>query len=404
MPHADLRLWTLMVSCLLLSACGGGGSGLIVTLIEPNPLYASNIMSNLVLRGTRTLSSLNFSHATLISRYGIQLKQANLLSFSPATAQAPASVLLSDNTSLTADHIVMAPGIVFDDAYGLTNADYQGDFPHAWQAGTQTHTLAAQITAMQAGDTLIMSIPAKPYRCPPGPYERACLIADYLKSQGKTGAKVVVLDENPGIQTEPANFTTAFNSIHTGWIDYRPSITNIQVDKATRTVSFTQNGSTQSLSARVISLIPPHRAPAFMTPLLAGGRWAPVNVLNYASSVSGMNNIHIIGDASLTTQPKAGHMANQQAKVCADAIIRALQGQAPDSAPVTNSACYSPITATTASWLTAVYQYDPVSQSMKIGQLGQTGNYAATESASISSGNFSRMNTWFNTLMQDSFS
>jgi NADH dehydrogenase FAD-containing subunit len=140
-----------------------------------------------------------------------------------------------------------------------------------------------------------------------------------------------------------------------------------------------------------------------MTPVLNGGRWAPVNVLSYESTTTGMTGVHIIGDASSTTQPKAGHIANQEAKVCVDAIIRAFQGQAPDASPVTNSACYSPITSNTASLLTAVYQYDTATGTMKQWSNGSfTGSNI--EAASINSSNFNQMNTWFNTLMSDTFS
>jgi sulfide dehydrogenase [flavocytochrome c] flavoprotein chain len=114
--------------------------------------------------------------------------------------------------------------------------------------------------------------------------------------------------------------------------------------------------------------------------------------------------IHVIGDAAQCGLPKAGHVANQEAKICADAVLRLLAGATPDAAPVANSACYSPITATTASWLTAVYQYDPATRSMKpAADNGQIATGRAIESATISSRNFDRMGTWFRTLMADSF-
>jgi NADH dehydrogenase FAD-containing subunit len=140
----------------------------------------------------------------------------------------------------------------------------------------------------------------------------------------------------------------------------------------------------------------------------AGGRWAAVNVLSYESTA--VSGIHIIGDAAQTGLPKAGHIANQEAKICADAIIRLLGGSQPDPSPVANSACYSPVTASTASWLTAVYQYDTNSSSMKVasnvnGVNGSTAIGAApVEAATFSSKNFSQMNGWFASLMGDSFS
>jgi hypothetical protein len=125
-------------------------------------------------------------------------------------------------------------------------------------------------------------------------------------------------------------------------------------------------------------------------------------VRSYESTA--LAGIHIIGDANGSTQPKAGHIANAEAKVCADAIVRILAGGSPDPAPVTNSACYSPITASTASWLTAVYQYDGANRKMVLAANGgNTVGATAIESASVSSGNFRQMTTWFNTLMGDSF-
>jgi NADPH-dependent 2,4-dienoyl-CoA reductase/sulfur reductase-like enzyme len=372
-----------------------GGAGLTVTLVEPNPSYVSNIMSNLVLSGQRTLNSLHTAYTDLTTQYGVIMKQAHMVSFDN-TAK---TVTLSDNSILPYHRLVLAPGVEFAPAYGLTLEDYDTQYPHAWHAGIQTQVLADQIFAMQAGDTFVMSIPKKPYRCPPGPYERACLIADYLKTAGKTGCKVVILDENAEIQAEKTNFTNAFNNIHSGWIDYHANVSNIMVDKTTNSVTFNEGVIS---NAKVISLIPPHHAPSVMQTLCADGRWASVDVLSYESTVSGMSGIHVIGDASNTTQPKAGHIANQEAKVCADAIVRLLQGQQPDPAPVTNSACYSPITNSTASWLTGVYQYDTTTKTMRLWANGQFTD-TAIEASAISSKHFSQMNTWFTTLMADSF-
>jgi NADH dehydrogenase FAD-containing subunit len=127
------------------------------------------------------------------------------------------------------------------------------------------------------------------------------------------------------------------------------------------------------------------------------GRFAGVNVLSYASTVPGADKIHVIGDSSATTQPKAGHIANQEAKVCADAIVRLLGGGSPDPAPVTNSACYSTITMNQASWLTAVFQYDTTSATMK-GVAAASG-----ASAGWNTENFEQMDKWFKALMGDTF-
>ncbi len=393
-----------------------GGSGLAVTLVEPNASYTSSIMSNLVLNGSRSVASLAYSYSTLASKYGVVVKQASVVSVDKASK----TVSLSDGSVLSYDRLVLATGIEFDNAYGLTQNDYDSRTPHAWQAGAQTSLLASQLAGMRNGGTFVMTIPKAPYRCPPGPYERACLVADFLKTRfgSNTTARVIVLDENAGIQAEVDNFNTAFGSVHKGVVDYRPGVSGIAINPSTKAVSYVDALKTvQTLSAEVVNPIAPQRARGSS----AGGwlhntgvnnskdasgnpdgRWCVVNVLSYESTA--VAGIHVIGDASSCGMPKAGHVANQEAKICADAVLRLLSGSQPDGAPVANSACYSPITASTASWLSTVYQYDAANKKMVVAANGgKTVGAKATEAASISSGNFRQMGTWFSTLMGDSF-
>lgn len=385
-----------------------GGSGIQVTVVEPNARYTSNIMSNLVLNGSRTVSSLEYGYGALTSMYGVQVKQASVQSVDIANRK----VSLSDGTVLPYDRLVAAPGIEFADAYGLTQNDYETRTPHAWRAGPQTTLLAQQVAAMTDGGVFVMTIPKAPYRCPPGPYERACLVADTLKTSGRGNSRVVILDENPKIQAEVENFTYAFNTVHAGVIQYVPSVTGIQIDPNAKTVTYTDGaGALQTLNAQVINPIVPHRAAgsaaggwlaAAGLNNSADGKWCMVDVLSYESTA--VPSVHVLGDASNCGMPKAGHVANQEAKICADAIVRMLGGSAPYAAPVANSACFSPITASTASWLTAVYQYDSVNKKMAVANNG--GNIVGAtpiEADTISSDNFSKMNTWFTTLMSDSF-
>ena len=385
-----------------------GGVGIQVTLVEPSLAYTSNIMSNLVLNNSRSINSLAYGYTSLAAKYGVVVKRAAVEGIHPAAR----SVTLSDGTVLSYDRLIVAPGVDFMDAYGLTQTDYESQTPHAWRAGAQTELLRSQLAAMPDNDVFVMTIPKAPYRCPPGPYERACLVADYLKTYKGAASKVMVLDENLSIQAEVENFTYAFNALHKGVIDYQAGISDIQINPTTRQVDFRDAvGAPKTIKARVINPIPPQRAAGSATGQWlakaglnnsADGRWCVVNVLNYESTA--VAGVHVIGDAASCGLPKAGHVANQEAKICADAIIRGLAGQSPDPAPVANSACYSPVTASTASWLTAVYQYDPVSQKMLLAaQGGQTAGARATESASITAANFRQMNTWFNSLMGDSF-
>ncbi|RIX49502.1 MAG: pyridine nucleotide-disulfide oxidoreductase [Rhodocyclales bacterium GT-UBC] len=366
-----------------------GGTGVSVTLVERDSAYTSNILSNLVLNGQRTITSLQYTYSNLASRYGIRLVKGEVSNIDPVGH----NVSLADGTKLPYDRLVVAPGVDFDLYPGLETAAAQAKVPHAWKAGVQTTQLRNMLVNMKAGQTFVLSIPAKPYRCPPGPYERACVVADWLK-KNRPGSKVIVLDANPGIIAEPLAFANAFDVVHKGVIEYHPGVTINSIDATTMTL----NTSLGNLQANVINAIPPHRAGKVVASnglANVGGRWAGVDVLTYQSTAA--PGVHVIGDASATTQPKAGHIANQEAKICADAILRLLSGRSPDPSPITNSACYSPITSDTASWLTAIFAYDPVSGTM------QPVPGAAGEAAGRSQDNYKEMIKWFNTLMEDSF-
>jgi NADH dehydrogenase FAD-containing subunit len=366
-----------------------GGTGVEVTLIERESSYASNIMSNLVLNGSRNMTSLQYGYGNLASRYGVKIVKGDVVAIDPVGH----AVTLSSGTRYPYDRLVVAPGVDFDSLPGLETAAAQAAVPHAWKAGPQTTALRNKITAMPSGGVFVMSIPAKPYRCPPGPYERACIVADWLK-RNRPGSKVIVLDANPGITAEVHSFTDAFEVVHKGVIEYHPGVSITSVDAST----LTANTNIGNIRGNVLNVIPPHRAGKVISAnglADAGGKWTSVDVLSYEAKVA--PGVHVIGDAAATTQPKAGHIANQEAKVCADAILRLLSGRAPDPAPQTNSACYSPITFDTASWLTATFAYDPVSKTM-LPVPASSG-----EAAARSQDNFNEMNKWFTALMGDSF-
>jgi len=377
-----------------------GGSKVKVTLIDQNATYSSNIMSNLVLNGSTTMSQLTYNYNTLKTVYGINFVQGSVVGIVPPVGTGTGSVRLANGTSIVANKIILAPGIEFDAVPGLTPALQDNYVTHAWKAGAQTTKLAAQIRNMPAGGTFIMTIPAAPYRCPPGPYERACVVADYLK-KNKPGSKVIVLDANPFVQAERVGFERAFSVTHAGVIDYRPSQTVASVTANTTGGKHAITTNSATLYADVLNVIPSHKAGKIITdnPALAnvGGRWAGVDVRSYESTA--VPNVYVIGDSAASGQPKAGHIANQEAKLCADAITRALRGDLiPNPAPKTNSACYSPITADTASWLTVVYGYDAVNNKMVA-----VPGAGPIEAAAATQDNFNDMKKWFATLMSDSF-
>jgi sulfide dehydrogenase [flavocytochrome c] flavoprotein chain len=375
-----------------------GGAGIDVTLVEPNATYYSNIFSNMVLTGERSLSQLGFNYSTLSSRYGVKVVNASVTSIDPAGR----SVRLSNGVRLPYDRLVLSPGIDFEPLPLAGTAANRAKIVHAWKAGAQTTALKAQIQSMTKADTFILTIPPKPYRCPPGPYERACVVADYLK-RVKGGGRVVILDANPTIQAEPINFGRAFGVTHSGIITYVPNAVITGIDADTMTVTTNSAGT---FKGKVINAIPTHKAGALVTesglglanapgPNGVAAKFAGVDVLTYESTAVPL--VHILGDASATTQPKAGHIANAEAKVCAAAIIQLLSGGVVNQSPMTNSSCFTPITKTTASWLSVVFRYDPVTRTM-----APTGN-GVTESLDATSEHYEDMLKWFTNLMSDTF-
>lgn len=361
------------------------GGNVDVTLIDPNIGHTACILSNLVLTGQKTLDQITFSYNTLSGR-GVNVIQDFAIEIDPGGR----TVLLFGGARLPYDHLVLSPGIDFMSIPGWD----ENLVPHAWRAGSQTTLLQNQLMAMPAGGTFVMTIPKAPYRCPPGPYERACMVADYVQ-RNKPGAKVIVLDGNAGIIAEPNTFGNAFNQTYAGTIEYHTNVAINSVDSPNRII----NTSIGAIQASVLNVIGPMQAGKIVRDVgLAvdpSARWAPVDPLTYASTV--YPEIHVIGDSQATGQPKSGHMANAQAKVCADAIVRNFAGLAPNPAPATNSACFSPITANTASWLTVVFQYDSATRTMK----SVPASFGEASTPSVS--NYKRMFTWADSLFSDTF-
>lgn len=417
-----LRLWS--------------GKTVDVTLVTPSASYISNIMSNLVVTGQMAYSTLQFNYTKLASNYGVKVVNASVTGVSGYGDQSTGQVTLSTGATLTSERLVLAPGISMDEM-AVTGEGTTTPVLHAWQAGTQTTDLQKLLAGMPRGGRLILTIPPKPYRCPPGPYERACVIADYFL-RNNTGSKIIVLDANDNFTAEPVNFGNAFrNYFNKGALEYWPSSKVLSVTRSAtpglnqtitydtsssvNAIGFPDIGTGLTLFGHVVNIIAPHRAPAVariarVLPASASdptgfARFAPVDVLNFESTL--IKGIHVIGDASDTSLPKAGHVANQEAKICANAIINVFKGRPVEPMPTANSACFSPISSTQASWLTAVYQYKTVdagNNPLAVNKRfviwdGVANQYAAgaTEASAPSTGNFSKMGGWYKVLMAESF-
>lgn len=361
-------------------------NNLNVTLVEPRLYYRSPILSNLVLTNQISLSSLSFNYDQLSQKYGVNVIRKWVRRINSQTHQ----LILQGGIKLEYDRLILAPGISFDAIDGLDSSKV----PHGWTSGANLLLLKRQLRAMPRGGSFVMTIPKAPYRCPPGPYERACMIADYLR-RNKPGATITVLDANAGIVAEKHTFETAFNGTYADILSYRPNTTVLSVDSDQRSV----HTNLGDFDADVLNVIPTHRAGSLIHSSglanSADGRWAEVNPLSYESTKT--SAIHIIGDSQGTGQPKAGHIANAEAKVCADAVIRLLGGLTPYQAPMTNSACFSPISSNTASWLTAVFSYDASSGTMKaVPGSGGEANSPTRE-------NYTDMFDWAHSLFGDTF-
>ena len=369
-----------------------GGANIAVTLIDRNPGHYSCIMSNLVLNQSRQLADLHFGYSRL-ANIGVNVIQDDVIDLDIAQQR----LQVGSGDWIGYERVVLAPGIEFSGPSGWNSQL----MPHAWIAGQSTQLLTDQLNEIPAGGTFIMTIPPAPYRCPPGPYERACLVADFMMTRNPSNpGTVVVLDANPQIMAEHETFSAAFAGIYADIIDYHTGVTINSVEGTSGEIS----SSIGQLTGDVVNIIPPHHAPSLIldNSLSTGGSFADVDPLTYASTVTGAETVHIIGDSQATGQPKSGHMANAQAKICADAIVRLVNNQAVDSVErkanvTTNSACFSPITASEASWLTAVYAYDDLS-----GQMQLSGN-SLGEAGTWNTENFSDMLVWSEALFADTF-
>lgn len=339
-----------------------------IILIEKNAVFVSCPQSNLVLSGTRTLQQLTHDYHGL-KDYGIQLVQATV----NAVDAEHRSVVLDDGTRLKYDRLIVAPGVdfIYDNLPMLTPQLVSEKIPHAWKAGEQTALLRRQLEAMPDGGKVVMTIPAAPFKCPPGPYERACQIALYLK-RSKPKSKLIILDANGDIISKKALFKHSWEQLYSGLIDYYPSNAIESVDVNSLTVESVFD----SVSADVLNVIPPQKAGKVAE--LAGvinvdNRWCEVDFRSYESTQ--VSHIHVIGDAVASKLPKSGHIANAQAKVCAAAIIDLLHDQQPEQTPVFGNTCYSFVSDQLAGHVAAVFRYDAQQHNM----IAMPGGGASTE-------------------------
>jgi sulfide dehydrogenase [flavocytochrome c] flavoprotein subunit len=334
-----------------------------VTLIEPRERFVSCPMSNLVIGGSRTLEFITLPYDNLSKRWGVRLVHDR----ATAIDTEKRTVATAGGQSFGYDRLIVAPGIEFmwEQIPALAKNPEAGTqvAPHAWIAGPQTALLRRQLEAMTDGGVAVIAIPKSPYRCPPGPYERACQMAWYFKTR-KPKSKVLILDGNEDIQSKKGLFTKVWNEDYKGLVEYRPNHVVTDIDLATRTLKFEVQGD---VKADVVNLIAPQRAGDIARAagvVTANNRWCEVDFLTYESIKA--KNVHVLGDAIQIApgMPKSGHMANQQAKVCAAAVIALLSGGSVNRTPVLTNTCYSMVNDTDTVHVASVHQYDAGKKTM----------------------------------------
>jgi NADPH-dependent 2,4-dienoyl-CoA reductase/sulfur reductase-like enzyme len=320
-----------------------------VTLVEPSATFTACPLSNGVIAGLRELSVQQFTYER-IAADGITIARTT----ATAVDASARSVTLADGPRLPYDRLVLAPGI--DIRWGALpgyDEPAAAHLPHAWRAGEQTLLLRRQLEAMDDGGLVVISAPANPFRCPPGPYERASLIAHYLKTR-KPKSKVIVLDAKDTFSKQRL-FQAAWNELYPGLLEWVPLSKGgkvISVDAATRTLA-TDFGQHK---AAVANVIPPQKAGRIAEAAGVADRsgWCPIDPATFESKLQ--PGIHVIGDAAIAgAMPKSAFAANSQAKTCAAAVARLLTG-GPPSAPKLINTCYSLVAPDYGISVAGVYQ------------------------------------------------
>jgi sulfide dehydrogenase [flavocytochrome c] flavoprotein chain len=363
-----------------------------VTLVEASPTFTACPFSNLVIVGLRDLKAQEFGYDKLAAdQVTVQI--------SPATAidTQGRNVTLGNGASLPYDRLVLSPGIDirWDGLPGYTEAAAER-MPHAWKAGEQTLLLRRQLEAMEDGGTVVISAPANPFRCPPGPYERASLIAYYLKTK-KPKSKLIVLDAKDAFSKQGL-FQAAWKALYPNleWVSLSSGgkVTSVDAGAMTLVTDFTRH------KADVANVIPPQKAGRIAEIAGAADRtgWCPIDPATFESKLQ--PNIHVIGDASIAgAMPKSAFTANAQAKVCAAAVAKLIAGGKPDDPRLINT-CYSLVAPDYGISVAGVYR--PADGQLKDVE-GSGGVSPINAPASTRAAEATFANGWFSTITQEVF-
>lgn len=333
-----------------------------VVLIEPNKTFTSCPISNLVVGGARQLTQITMSYDGLRSKHGVTMVHDTVSAIDPTKK----SVRLASGLEIRYDKLILSPGIdlMFESIEGLRKAQTEGHALQAWKAGPETVSLFKQIESMRDGGVFAIAIPEAPYRCPPGPYERASVVAAYLK-QHKPKSKVIIADANQDVTSKGPLFKKAWSELYGGMIEYRPQHKAVSIDAKSHTIKFDVQ---DDIRADVMNVLPPMRAGsiAVQTGLAnSNARWCNVNYQTFESTTA--KDVHVIGDSIQIAplMPKSAHMANNHAKVAAAAVVAELQGAAVNPRPMLTNTCYSFVSHTEVIHVASVHEYVAVEKTFK---------------------------------------
>lgn len=364
-----------------------------ITLVEANAKYTACPFSNLILGTDRPLSAQEFGYSSL-SAAGINVVNALASDIDPSAQ----TVTLESGETLSYDRLILSPGIDFRwNAIEGYDAAAPDTFPHAWKAGTQTALLRQKLDALEDGQTVLMTVPTAPFRCPPGPYERASMIAHFLKTR-KPASKLIVLDAKDSF-SKMALFQEAWAEHYPDHLEWRGAIddgTVSRVDAASGTI----HTDFESFSAPVANVIPPQKVGfiADRAGVSDATGWCPIDPLSFESTLQPA--IHVIGDATIAApMPKSAFSANLQAKICSIAVARLVSGLAPEPTVLANT-CYSYTTPEEAISIAGVYTNDggQLQSVSGAGGVSPAGADKATRAAEAA-----QAATWFETITTEAF-
>lgn len=333
-----------------------------VVLIEPNRTFVSCPISNLVVSGDRTLDDISVGYDALRREHGVQIVHDTVKAIDPDKRV----VRLADGGEIRYQKLILSPGVdlMFGQIEGLAAAQADGRILQAWKAGPETLALRRQLESMRDGGVYAITVPEAPYRCPPGPYERASVVADYLK-RNKPRSKVLILDANPDVTSKGPLFKKAWSELYGGMVEYRGQHKAVAVDAKNLVVKFDVQ---DEVKADVLNVLPPMRAglPAVEAKLAnSNARWCNVDYQTFESTAA--KHVHVIGDSIQIAplMPKSGHMANSHAKVAAAAIVAQLKGIEVNPQPMLTNTCYSFVSAKEVIHVASVHQYVAAEKTFK---------------------------------------